>query len=110
MEPDHSRSGVHSDRDENAFQHGGPEGARRPSRIGRDHRSVLTDATGSDRNELVEIVIALVGSDASRQVNLQADSRFRVDASGVGGLKVRNNRGEMIPLGTLAKVRKSAGQ
>ncbi len=43
------------------------------------------------------------------QVNLQADSPFRVDASQVGGLKVRNARGEMLPLSTLAKIEEISG-
>jgi multidrug efflux pump len=43
------------------------------------------------------------------QVNLQADSRFRVVASEVGRLKIRNVRGEMLPLGTLAKIEEISG-
>ncbi len=38
------------------------------------------------------------------QVNLQADSPFRINASDVGRLKVRNARGAMLPLSTLAKI------
>ncbi|MBF7141102.1 MULTISPECIES: efflux RND transporter permease subunit [Pseudomonas] len=43
------------------------------------------------------------------QVNVQADQRFRLDAEQIGQLKVRNDRGEMIPLSTLIKVENSAG-
>jgi len=43
------------------------------------------------------------------QVNVQADQRFRLDAEQIGQLKVRNDRGEMIPLATLIKVENSAG-
>jgi multidrug efflux pump len=43
------------------------------------------------------------------QVNVQADQRFRLDAEQIGQLKVRNDRGEMIPLATLIKVEDSAG-
>jgi len=43
------------------------------------------------------------------QVNLQADSRFRARPDEVKQLKVRNPQGEMVPLGTLAKVEDSTG-
>jgi multidrug efflux pump len=43
------------------------------------------------------------------QVNLQADSRFRLRPEDVRQLKVRNAQGEMVPLGTLAVVRDSSG-
>jgi hydrophobe/amphiphile efflux-1 (HAE1) family protein len=43
------------------------------------------------------------------QVNLQADAPFRLDPDTVRKLKVRNNKGEMIPLGTVATVRDSSG-
>ncbi len=43
------------------------------------------------------------------QVNVQADQRFRLDAEQIGRLKVRNNRGEMVPLSTFVKVADSAG-
>jgi hydrophobe/amphiphile efflux-1 (HAE1) family protein len=43
------------------------------------------------------------------QVNLQADAPFRLDPDTVRQLKVRNNLGEMIPLGTVATVRDSSG-
>ena len=43
------------------------------------------------------------------QVNLQADSRFRVDASAVGQLQVRSARGDMLPLSTLAKIDEISG-
>ncbi|WP_263145781.1 efflux RND transporter permease subunit [Pseudomonas sp. RIT-PI-AD] len=43
------------------------------------------------------------------QVNVQADQRFRLDAEQIGQLKVRNDRGEMVPLSTFVKVSDSAG-
>ena len=43
------------------------------------------------------------------QVNVQADQNFRLDADQIGQLKVRNDRGEMIPLATLIKVENSSG-
>ena len=43
------------------------------------------------------------------QVNVQADQQFRLEAEQIGQLKVRNNRGEMVPLSTFVKVSDSAG-
>jgi multidrug efflux pump len=43
------------------------------------------------------------------QVNVQADAPFRVDAEAVKQLKVRNADGDMVPLGSVAEVRDSAG-
>jgi multidrug efflux pump subunit AcrB len=43
------------------------------------------------------------------QVNVQAEAPYRLTAAGVRQLKVRNSRGEMIPLGTVANVRDSTG-
>ncbi|TDQ80487.1 multidrug efflux pump [Dongia mobilis] len=43
------------------------------------------------------------------QVNIQADQQFRLDASQIGQLKVRNAAGEMVPLSTFVKVSDSAG-
>src|SRR5262249_21319838 len=43
------------------------------------------------------------------QVNVQADARFRVDVEAVKLLKVRNADGDMVPLGSVAEVRDSAG-
>ncbi|HEY1026042.1 MAG TPA: efflux RND transporter permease subunit [Pseudomonas sp.] len=43
------------------------------------------------------------------QVNVQADQQFRLEPEQIGQLKVRNNRGEMIPLSTFVKVDDSAG-
>jgi multidrug efflux pump len=43
------------------------------------------------------------------QVNVQADAAFRVDADTVRQLKVRNGDGDMVPLGSVASVRDSAG-
>nr|WP_256835695.1 efflux RND transporter permease subunit [Pseudomonas oleovorans] len=43
------------------------------------------------------------------QVNVQADQQFRLEPEQIGQLKVRNNRGEMVPLSTFVKVDDSAG-
>ncbi|MCC6075799.1 efflux RND transporter permease subunit [Pseudomonas sp. GCM10022188] len=43
------------------------------------------------------------------QVNVQADQQFRLAPEQIGQLKVRNDRGEMIPLSTFVNVRDSAG-
>ena len=43
------------------------------------------------------------------QVNVQADAPFRMDAVKVKQLKVRNNDGDMVPLGAVAEVRDSSG-
>jgi multidrug efflux pump subunit AcrB len=43
------------------------------------------------------------------QVNVQADQRFRGDARDIRQLQVRNNRGQMIRLGTLLDVSNTSG-
>jgi len=43
------------------------------------------------------------------QVNVQADQKFRLAPEQIGQLKVRNNRGEMVPLSTFVSVTDSAG-
>jgi HAE1 family hydrophobic/amphiphilic exporter-1 len=43
------------------------------------------------------------------QVRVQADSKFRQNADEIGQLQVRNGKGQMVPLGTLADVRKTIG-
>ncbi|GAB3388211.1 efflux RND transporter permease subunit [Azotobacter armeniacus] len=43
------------------------------------------------------------------QVNVQAEQRFRLEPSQIGQLKVRNNRGEMVPLSTFVRIEGSAG-
>ncbi|WP_306522171.1 efflux RND transporter permease subunit [Rheinheimera sp.] len=43
------------------------------------------------------------------QVNVQADESFRQDPSQIAALKVVNNQGDMIPLGSFVKVSHSAG-
>jgi multidrug efflux pump len=43
------------------------------------------------------------------QVNAQADVSYRMQPEDVGRLQVRNKRGEMIPLGTVAKVQDIGG-
>jgi multidrug efflux pump subunit AcrB len=43
------------------------------------------------------------------QVNVQAEAQYRMTAAGVRQLRVRNNKGEMIPLGTVAKIEDTTG-
>jgi multidrug efflux pump len=43
------------------------------------------------------------------QVNVQAEQQFRLEPEQIGQLKVRNNRGEMVPLSAFLKVNPSSG-
>ncbi|MEB0045147.1 MULTISPECIES: efflux RND transporter permease subunit [unclassified Pseudomonas] len=43
------------------------------------------------------------------QVNVQAEQQFRLEPEQIGQLKVRNNKGEMIPLATFIKVSNTSG-
>lgn len=43
------------------------------------------------------------------QVRVQADQQFRLHPEDIGRLEVRNREGRMIPLGTLATIRKTLG-
>jgi multidrug efflux pump subunit AcrB len=43
------------------------------------------------------------------QVNVQADSRFRMKAEDIRRIKVRNTMGEMVPLGAFTHVKETAG-
>lgn len=43
------------------------------------------------------------------QVNVQADTRFRLDPADIRRLEVRDQTGQMIPLGTLVKVSETLG-
>src|SRR5262249_59360918 len=43
------------------------------------------------------------------QVNIQADNRFRDRIEDIRQMKVRNTKGDMVPLGTMATVRDSSG-
>ncbi|QEL14986.1 efflux RND transporter permease subunit [Limnoglobus roseus] len=43
------------------------------------------------------------------QVNLQADAAFRISPESVRNLRVRNDKGEMVPLGAVADIRDSFG-
>ncbi|PTU72715.1 efflux RND transporter permease subunit [Pseudomonas mangrovi] len=43
------------------------------------------------------------------QVNVQAEQQFRLEPEQIGQLKVRNNRGEMVPLSAFLKVEPSSG-
>jgi multidrug efflux pump len=43
------------------------------------------------------------------QVNVQAEQQFRLEPDQIGQLKVRNHKGEMIPLATFIKVSDTSG-
>jgi multidrug efflux pump len=43
------------------------------------------------------------------QVNLQADANFRIRPDDVKALKVKNSRGDMVPLGTIAEIKEVGG-
>ncbi len=43
------------------------------------------------------------------QVNVQAESSFRMQPEQIGRLKTRNSRGEMVPLGSVLKVSRTYG-
>ena len=43
------------------------------------------------------------------QVTLQADSRYRVQRSDIASLKVRNDKGGMVPLGTMVTITNVTG-
>jgi hydrophobe/amphiphile efflux-1 (HAE1) family protein len=43
------------------------------------------------------------------QVIVQADARYRARAENIAQLKVRNDRGDMVPLGSVIKVKESFG-
>lgn len=43
------------------------------------------------------------------QVNIQADSAFRAQPDDIKALKVRNSKGQMVPLGTLVTVKEIGG-
>jgi multidrug efflux pump subunit AcrB len=43
------------------------------------------------------------------QVNVQGDAKFRQQLSDLTGLRVRNERGGMVPLGSLAQIRDASG-
>lgn len=43
------------------------------------------------------------------QVNVQAEQQFRLEPEQIGQLKVRNDKGEMIPLATFIKVTDTSG-
>jgi multidrug efflux pump len=43
------------------------------------------------------------------QVNIQADARFRIQPESIGQLYTRNNKNEMVPLGTLMSIQEVPG-
>jgi multidrug efflux pump len=45
----------------------------------------------------------------SWQVNVQADPAYRMQATDIGRLEVRNSKGDRVPLGTLLKIRDITG-
>ncbi len=73
---------------------------------------------GVSLNEIFETMQVYLGSlyvndfnqfGRTYQVNVQADQQFRQDAEQITQLKVRNDRGEMIPLGAFVGVSHTAG-
>jgi multidrug efflux pump len=43
------------------------------------------------------------------QVNIQADARFRIQPESIGQIYTRNNKNQMVPLGTLMDIREVTG-
>jgi multidrug efflux pump len=43
------------------------------------------------------------------QVNIQADARFRIQPESIGQIYTRNNKNQMVPLGTLMDIREVPG-
>ncbi len=43
------------------------------------------------------------------QVKVQADNQFRIEAEDIHNLEVRNDKGEMVPIGTLVSVEETVG-
>jgi multidrug efflux pump len=43
------------------------------------------------------------------QVNIQADARFRIQPESIGQMYTRNNKNQMVPLGTLMSIQEVAG-
>src|SRR5262249_19779247 len=81
-----------------------------------DRKKVKT--MGVALNDVFDALQAYLGSyyvnDFNRfgrtwQVNIQADAGFRTAVEAVRQLKVRNDEGDMVPLGAVAEVRDSAG-
>jgi multidrug efflux pump len=81
-----------------------------------DRKKVKT--MGVALNDVFDALQAYLGSyyvnDFNRfgrtwQVNIQADAGFRTAVEAVRQLKVRNDDGDMVPLGAVAEVRDSAG-
>ncbi|GAB3034971.1 efflux RND transporter permease subunit [Bowmanella dokdonensis] len=73
---------------------------------------------GVDMNSLFQTMQAYLGSvyvndfnqfGRTYQVNVQGDEQFRQEPEQIAQLKVRNNAGEMIPLGSFLSVEHSAG-
>ncbi|MFO0823249.1 MAG: efflux RND transporter permease subunit [Gemmataceae bacterium] len=48
-------------------------------------------------------------ADRTWQVKVQADAKFRITAEYVKNLRVRNTKGEMVPLGSVATIQDSSG-
>jgi hydrophobe/amphiphile efflux-1 (HAE1) family protein len=73
---------------------------------------------GLDLNDLFSTLQVYLGSSYVNDVNLfgrtynvyvQADAPFRDDVADIARLRVRNNAGEMVPVGSVIKVRESYG-
>jgi multidrug efflux pump len=79
---------------------------------------VKAQKQGVDLNVVFDTLQAYLGSayvnditlfNRNWQVNVQADAGFRLRAADVGNLKVRNGKGEMVPLSTIIAIRDISG-
>lgn len=79
---------------------------------------VKAQAQGVDLDTVFDTLQAYLGSayvnditlyNRNWQVNVQADANYRLRIEDVGKLKVRNNRGEMVPLSTMITVKDITG-
>jgi multidrug efflux pump len=81
-----------------------------------DRRKVLT--LDVPLNSVFDTLQAYLGStyvndfnfvNRTNQVNVQADSRFRIQPDSIRQLYTRNNKNQMVPLGTLMDIREVTG-
>jgi multidrug efflux pump len=79
---------------------------------------VKAQAQGVDLDVVFDTLQAYLGSayvnditlyNRNWQVNVQADAKYRLKADDVGKLKVRNSRGEMVPLSTMITIKDITG-
>src|SRR5262249_45207304 len=79
---------------------------------------VKAQKQGVDLNVVFDTLQAYLGSayvnditlyNRNWQVNVQADAGYRLRPQDVGGLKVRNAKGEMVPLSTMIAIKNVSG-